>query len=159
MAVVGDTFDGFKKIYEVHPDLVIIAKDLPRANAEDPCVRIRQMTYLPIIVLGDQCNSSEILERGADAYMEKPPDLTELKSRVRSLLRRKRRSNSKGGSAGSEEIETRKKDGDTSKGLTPTEFRLASCLILNKHRLLNYLRITSEVWGGKKVTIDTLHFY
>jgi len=49
--------------------------------------------------------------------------------------------------------------GDGSNGLTPTEFRLASCLLSNRGRLLDYPRLIGEVWGGKEVGLGTLHFY
>ncbi len=54
-------------------------------------MRIRQASYLPIIVLGSQEKAAETLELGADAYMTKPPSPSELVARVRSLLRRKPR--------------------------------------------------------------------
>ena len=156
---VTDTLDGLKQLYEAYPDLIIVAADMPMVNGEDACLQIRQACYLPIIVLGSQEEAVEMLELGADAYMTKPPSLTELVARVHVLLRRKPRydrlrHNPK------LEIENRlPKGGKGLNGLTPTEFRLASCLILNEGRLLDYPWLISGVWGGKKVSLDTLHFY
>jgi len=128
-------------------------------NGEDPYLRIRQASYLPIIVLGSQEEAAEMLELGADAYIPKPPSLSELVARVRALLRRKPRYDLPGDNP-KPEIENRlPKGGNGLNGLTPTEFRLASCLILNKGRLLGYPRLISEVWGGKEVSLDNLHFY
>ena len=62
-------------------------------NGEEALLRIRQASYLPIIVLGSEEESVETLELGVDAYMTKPPSLSELVARVRALLRRKLRSN------------------------------------------------------------------
>jgi len=128
-------------------------------NGEDPCLRIRQASYLPIIVLGSDEQAAEMLELGADAYMTKPPSLSELVARVRALLRRKPRNDPPRDNLKLEIENTLTKGGNGSNGLTPTEFRLASCLILNKDRLLGYPRLISEVWGGKEVSLDTLHFY
>lgn len=89
----SDARDGLKKLYEGCPDLVIVARELPMLDGEDPCLRIRQTSYLPILVLGNNEETTEVLELGADAYMTKPPSLTELVARVRSLLRRKPRHN------------------------------------------------------------------
>jgi len=101
----------------------------------------------------------EILELGADAYMTKPPSLSELVARVHALLRRKPRCHPPGDNPGPD-IENHLSDGgNDSDGLTPTEYRLASCLILNKGRLLGYSQLISEVWGGKEVSLNTLHFY
>lgn len=159
VVTTSDARDGLKKLYEAYPDLIIVARELPMVNGEDPCLRIRQASYLPIIVLGSNEESAEMLELGADAYMTKPPSLSELVARVHSLLRRKPRSDPPGENR-KLEIENRlPKGGDGSNGLTPTEFRLASCLLLNKGRLLDYPQLISEVWGGKEVSLGTLHFY
>ena len=154
-----DALDGLKKLYEVHPDLVIVSKELPMVNEEDPCLRLRQASYLPIIVLGNQEEAAEVLEIGVDAYMMKPPSLIELVARVNSLLRRKPKVGPPGGNPESEIKNYLTKEGDGLNGLTSTEFRLASCLALNKGRLVEYPRIISEVWGGREVSRDTLHFH
>ena len=154
----GDTYDGLKKLYEAYPDLVILAKEPPLVNGEDPCLRVRQACYLPIIVLGSNDDASEILELGADAYMTKPPGLNELVARVHSLLRRKSRYNSQGKNPKLEIKNDRLKRWNGSK-LTETEFRLAYCLVFNKGKLVEYSRIMSEVWGEKEVSLDTLHFH
>ena len=154
-----DALEGLKKLYEAYPDLIIVARELPKVDGEDPCLRIRQASYLPIIVLGSNEEAAEMLELGADAYMTKPPSLSELVARVRSLLRRKPRYDPPGDNPELEIKSRLTKEGNGSNDLTPTEFRLASCLLLNKGRLLGYPRLISEVWGGKKVSLDTLHFY
>lgn len=154
-----DARDGLKKLYEAYPDLVIMARELSMVDGEDPCLQIRQASYLPIIVIGSNEGAAEMLELGADAYMTKPPSPVELVARVHSLLRRKQRYDPPGGNPGLEIESHLSKGDDGSNGLTPTEFRLASCLFLNKGRLLKYPRLIIDVWGGKRVSLDTLHFY
>ncbi len=128
-------------------------------NGEEPYFRIRQASYLPIIVVGSEEEAAEMLELGADAYITKPPNLSELVARVHSLLRRKRKDDPPGDNPESHIKDCLPKEGKGLNGLSRTEFRLASCLILNKGRLLGYRQLLAEVWGGKTVTIDTLHFY
>ena len=135
-----------------------MANELSMVNGEDPCLRIRQASYLPIIVLGNQGEAAEMLESGADAFMTKPPSLSELVARVRVLLRRKPRYDPPEDNP-KLEIENHLDGEDGSNGLTPTEFRLASCLIVNRGRLLGYPWLITEVWGEKQVSLDTLHFY
>ena len=156
---VADVLDGLKKLYEAYPDLIIMTRELPMVNGEDPCLRIREACYLPIIAIGAAEEAVEILELGADAYMTKPLNLRELVARVQALLRRKLTHNPPGANPGSEIKNQLTKEGNSSNGLTRTEFRLASCLVLNKGRLLDYRQLISEVWGGKKMSLDTLHFH
>lgn len=86
---VADAVDGLKKVYELRPDLIILAKEVPMLNGEDACLRIRQACYLPILVLGEEEEAVETLELGVDAYLSKPLSTSELVARVHALLRRK----------------------------------------------------------------------
>jgi two-component system response regulator ArlR len=159
IVTAGGPLEGLKKLYEFHPDLVIMARELLPADGESSFLRLRQASYLPIVVVGSQKEAAETLESGADAYVTTPPNLTELLARVRSLLRRKRQDDGPLGTGERQIKGTGDNPGNGSNGLTPTEFRLASCLALNEGRLLDYHRLVNEVWGGKEVTLDTLHFY
>jgi len=153
---------GLRKIYESHPDVIIMATEILVADGEDSYLQIRLATYLPIIVLGNSEDEVEVLEFGADAFMAKPPDLTELVARVKWLLRRKPRLESRKGNPGLGELDMKNgppQRDNGSKYLSATEYRLASCLLLNGGRLLEYSRLISEVWAGKEVGLDTLHFY
>ena len=154
-----DALDGLKKLYEANPDLIIMARELPMVDGEDPCLRVRQASHIPIIVIGSKEDAAETLEIGADAYILKPPSPVELVARVRALLRRIRRHDPPADDHKSITDNRLPDGGNGSNGLTRTEFRLASCLILNKGRLLEYPRLISEVWGGKKVGRANLHFY
>jgi DNA-binding response OmpR family regulator len=158
-----DAREGLMKLYESYPDIIIINRGIPEIFGEDAFVRVRQASYLPLIVLGNSDDAAESLEMGADAFMTYPPSLRELVARVRNLLNRKLKSDNKNGGTGMN-IDTLKNNpptqDDNSLGyLTATEFRLASCLVLNKDKLIDYSRLIREVWEGKKVTRDTLHYY
>jgi DNA-binding response OmpR family regulator len=85
----ADASLGMAMLYESHPDLVIMGGSLPVIDGEDPCLRLRQASYLPIIMLGGIYDAIEALELGADAYMNEPPGREELVARVRALLRRR----------------------------------------------------------------------
>lgn len=86
-----DGVDGLKKLQKASPDLVIMERELSLVNSEDPCSRIRQASYIPIIAVGNEQDVPEVLEFGADAYIAKPPNLRELTARVRAMLWRKNR--------------------------------------------------------------------
>jgi two-component system response regulator ArlR len=129
-------------------------------------MHIREVSYLPIIVLGNQEEAAESLELGADVFMTKPPSLRELVARVRSLLQRKSRFEGKkkppGTSITNNSLNESAPVQDKSDGLkyfTSTEFRLAKYLINNEGNFIDYSRIIRDVWDGNKVSIDTIHFY
>jgi DNA-binding response OmpR family regulator len=159
VTTANDTLGGLKSLYESYPDLVIMARDLPMVSGEEPCLRLRVASYLPLIVLGSGSEAAETLELGADAYMAKPPSLVELVARVRALLRRKLRNGPLVGGTGSETDDGSWEDGDDLNGLKSVEFRLASCLFHNRGRLLSYTELIRGVWGNREVSLDTLHYH
>ena len=112
-----------------------------------------------MMVMGPAEEARDTLELGADTYISRPPSDVELAAKVRSLLRRKKRYDPPGDNPKLEIESHLSKGEDGSNRPTGTEFRLTSCLMLNKGRLLDYPRLISEVWGGKEVSLDTLHFY
>jgi DNA-binding response OmpR family regulator len=156
---VTNAADGLKKLYESYPDLIIVARELPMVDGEDACLRMRQASYLPMIILGSQEEAAEMLELGADAYMTKPLSSSELVARVHALLRRKPRFGPPSNDIRLEIEKHLPRDGGGSNGLSITEYRLASCLIFNKGRFMGYNRLITEVWGGRGASLDNLHFY
>ena len=75
-------------------DLVILDNGLPVKDGRMVCDEIRRNNRtMPILILSAQSQSSEktsLLNAGADDYMTKPFELSELLARVRALLRRPR---------------------------------------------------------------------
>ena len=154
-----DALEGIKKLYEAYPDLIILDRELPTVNGEDPVLIIRQASVTPIIILGSQEEAAEILELGADAYMMKPPSLVELVARIRALLRRRPRDHTPPGDS---KLDIENNHLANTKGSSEpysTEVRLASCLALNKGRLLDYLRLTSTARAGKRLNIENLYSF
>ena len=75
------------------PDLIVMRENSHRLNGDELCSRIRELSDVPIIILGqeqEEVAGVEFLEMGADAYLPSPLSLRELLARVRSLLRRTR---------------------------------------------------------------------
>jgi len=73
------------------PDLIVMRENSQRLNGDELCIRIRELSDVPIIILGQEQEEAagvEFLEMGADAYLPSPLSLRELLARVRSLLRR-----------------------------------------------------------------------
>jgi DNA-binding response OmpR family regulator len=75
------------------PDIIVMRENSRRLNGDELCIRIRELSDVPIIVLGreqEEVAGVEFLEMGADAYLTSPLIWRELLARVRSLLRRTR---------------------------------------------------------------------
>jgi len=73
------------------PDLIVIHENNHKLNGDDLCIRMRELSDVPIIVLGQEQEEAagvEFLEMGADVYLPSPLSFRELLARVRSLLRR-----------------------------------------------------------------------
>ncbi len=92
--VARDYPQGLKRLDETSPDLVIIDEMLPGVNGWEACSRLRQVSDVPIILLGaDQSGQAvaKAIDQGADTYMFKPFSTHELEARVNALLRRYKR--------------------------------------------------------------------
>lgn len=80
-------------------DCVLLDLGLPDAPGSYVCQQIRKSSKdLPIlIVTGEDSTQSKVdlLDYGADDYITKPFDLAELRARINSLLRRRKRSEQK----------------------------------------------------------------
>lgn len=75
------------------PDLIVMRENSRRLNGDELCIRIRELSDVPIIILGqeqEEVAGVEFLEMGADVYLTSPLIWRELLARVRSLLRRSR---------------------------------------------------------------------
>jgi len=160
---VADGYQGLRSLYESPPNLIIMAKELPILSGEKLCSRLRQLSYLPIIVVGSEGEepTAVILELGADAYVVVPPNAAELVARVRSLLGRRREPghDPPTGNPGDDPTRriTRRRNG--SRDLTSTELRLLRCLALNDGQVVTHPQLITEVWGGKQVSLHCLKFY
>jgi len=140
------------------PDLVILDVMMPHLDGFEVCRRIRQKQDVPVIFLsakGETVDKVAGLELGADDYLAKPFEPSELLARVKAVTRR-------AAAAAGEESQTLLTvadltvdpltnqaifaDGSTVE-LTPIEFRLLHCLMRNAGRILSHDLLMSTVWG------------
>jgi len=153
---------GVGKLYKGYPGLVIIADELLLMNGKEDCLQLLHVNDIPVIVLGSEGDAAvALLEAGADACMSRPLHLAELVARVRSLLRRRKE---EGYSTSGRHTKpcSRRRIGEVSHnsgGMSHTEFRLLSYLVLNEGRLVESSQLLNDVWNGKQVSTECLKFY
>lgn len=150
VVIARDGGNGMKTFYETRPEVVIMSETLPSLPAEDLCARVREADGVPIIVLGKKDDRVKWLTFGADAYLEMPVSAPVLIARVRSLLRRYKKQ---------QNYVAKSSPTGPSDDLTSTENRLLFCLQSGGGRLFSYSQLLTGVWGGKGVSLDTLHYY
>jgi DNA-binding response OmpR family regulator len=85
-----DTAGGLSLLYAIQPQLTIMVRDSAFPETEDDFLRFCQEADAPIMVIGEAEDAVEMLESGADAYVNTPVSGVELVARVRSLLRQRR---------------------------------------------------------------------
>ncbi|HHT15075.1 MAG TPA: response regulator transcription factor [Clostridiales bacterium] len=83
-----EALEAFKR-HQV--DLILLDVMLPKIDGITVCQRIREQSNVPIIMLtakGEDMDKILGLEYGADDYMTKPFNILEVKTRIKTILRR-----------------------------------------------------------------------
>lgn len=83
--------EGMRLFRRVKPDLVLLDIMLPQRSGWDFCRAVRKEGSTPIIFVtarGDDTDRLKGFEMGADDYVTKPFNLSELAARIRAVLRR-----------------------------------------------------------------------
>ena len=148
-------------------DLIILDVMMPEMDGIEACMKIREFSNVPIIMLTAKSEDADKLvgfESGADDYLTKPFNILELKARVRALLRRTAGvQRSQGGllTVGKITLNTEERvalrDGRTV-DLTAKEYDLIELLMRNPRRVYSRENLMNVVWGytyaGDYRTVD-----
>ena len=148
-------------------DLLILDVMMPEVDGLEACMRIREFSNVPIIMLTAKSEDADKLmgfECGADDYLTKPFNILELKARVRALLRRAagvQRSRGSVLTVGDLSLNTEERvairDGETVE-LTAKEYDLIELLMRNPRRVYSRENLMNVVWGysyaGDYRTVD-----
>ena len=148
-------------------DLIILDVMMPEMDGIEACMKIREFSDVPIIMLTAKSEDADKLmgfESGADDYLTKPFNILELKARVRALLRRAagvQRSQGSLLTVGKITLNTEERvairDGETV-DLTAKEYDLIELLMRNPRRVYSRENLMNVVWGytyaGDYRTVD-----
>jgi DNA-binding response OmpR family regulator len=149
-------------------DLIILDLMMPKIDGLQACMRIREFSNVPIIMLTARSEDTDKIigfEYGADDYITKPFNILELKARIRAMLRR-------AGAAAQRTGEGRLTQGHITLDpsaraawrdgapveLTAKEFDLMELLLRNPGRVYSRENLLNVVWGyeyaGDYRTVD-----
>ncbi len=87
----ADGEEALVKFFAGRYDLVLLDVMLPKLDGIDVCLRIREKSSVPIIMVtakGEDMDKILGLEYGADDYMTKPFNILEVKARIKTIFRR-----------------------------------------------------------------------
>ena len=150
-------------------DLIILDVMMPEMDGIEACMKIREFSNVPIIMLTAKSEDADKLmgfESGADDYLTKPFNILELKARIKALLRRAGGPSRAGRSpalltVGDLSLDTEQRvalrDGRTI-DLTAKEYDLIELLMKNPRRVYSRESLMNLVWGysyaGDYRTVD-----
>ena len=150
-------------------DLIILDWMMPVLSGSDACMKIREFSDVPVIMLTARSEDADKLlgfACGADDYVTKPFNILELKARIRALVRRSNAAATERRSRNlltvgelSLDMEQRVaiRDGETI-DLTAKEFDLMELLMKNPRRVYSRENLMDLVWGyayaGDYRTVD-----
>lgn len=138
-------------------DLLILDIMMPKLSGVEVCMRVREFSTVPIIMLTAKSEDSDKLvgfESGADDYVTKPFNILELKARIRALLRRSAINDQRDESNKLQfrditvdtDRRTVEKDGKYVE-LTSKEFDILELLIKNPGRVYSRENLLNIIWG------------
>lgn len=160
--------EGLKLAYRSHPDIILLDIMMPDLDGFETCRRLREISEVPVLMLTAMSSEEDLLrgfEAGADDYVKKPFSLKELEARITAVMKR---------SANGDGSEIAYDDGTLRVDLqrqhvyrdnqrvhvTPTEFRLLSCLIRHRGHVVSHEDLLREVWGdGYLDAVPSLSIY
>ena len=148
---------------EVH--LMILDIMMPKLDGIKTLMKLRESRNIPVILLSAKSEDADKifgLTAGADDYVTKPFNPSELMARVKSQLRRYTTLGSIGKQNGeividglcvNTESKTVKVDGETVR-LTPVEYKILELLVRNRGRVFSAEDIYSNVWNEQNIVGD-----
>jgi len=167
VVTAADGREGLRRLYETHPDLVLLDIVMPELDGWRTLELIRQVSDVPVIMvtgLDTEVERIRGLRAGADDYVGKPFSAGELVARVEAVLRRA------GGQADVREVyddgivsidyaasEVRVR-GETV-ALTPLEYRLLAAFVQHPGHVLSRGQLMELVWGDNYGAGDQVKIY
>ena len=156
VTIAGDGQAATDKFFSGEYQLVILDLNLPNKSGIEVLHELRSQSYLvPVLIISARDTVKDRvlgLEIGADDYLTKPFDSSELLARIQAILRRSGSLPTAVLSARDLTMDIVKRTvirGEKKINLTQTEFSLLEFFLRNKNTILTRRRIAEQVWGYK----------
>jgi len=147
--------EALEKVREERFDLVLLDMNMPGMGGLETCRLLREHSEIGIIMLtvrDSETDKVSALDAGADDYVTKPFNPSELLARIRAALRRTPAAQ---GAIGrvmlgkiSVDFDTRQVSrGNQRVRLTPKEFDLLRYLVSHSNKVITHRELLQAVWG------------
>jgi DNA-binding response OmpR family regulator len=161
VSVAEDGNAALRLAVQLQPDCIVLDVLMPACDGREVCRRLRAAgDTTPVVMLTQFGASGEramALEEGADDYLNKPFDPTELVARIRAVLRRTRERGKTGSLANARWLVAGSLALDRSArrilldgrpvALTAKALAVLEYLMLHQDEVLSRDRLLDEVWG------------
>ena len=160
-----DGIEALEALSENEVHLMILDIMMPKLDGIKTLMKLRESKNIPVILLSAKSEDTDKifgLAAGADDYVTKPFNPSELMARVKSQLRRYTTLGSIGKQNGeividglsvNTESKTVKVDGEPVR-LTPVEYKILELLVRNRGRVFSAEDIYSNVWNEQSAVSD-----
>ena len=145
--------DGYSLAQEFDYDIIILDLMLPDIDGEDLCRKLRDdknHSFILMLTAKKQLdNIIQGLDCGADDYLTKPFEFSELLARIRALLRRSSEHKSNILSVSDIDLDTEKEEvriGGRKAQLTRKEYMILEYLLRNKGQLISRNQLLEHAW-------------
>ena len=152
----GDGPAGLALVKEWRPDVIVLDVMLPQVNGLDLLPMMRRITEAPILMLSAKADTDDRvtgLLRGADDYIPKPFEMSELVARLHSALRRPRLEQPSIVSYADLTIDLDRRDvkrGNDLIELSAREYALLLTFVRNPERVFTRDQLLDLVWGSDR---------
>lgn len=154
--------DGVFKAETYDYDAIVLDVMLPKLDGWEVLARVRKKKQTPVLMLTARDASSDRvrgLDGGADDYLIKPFDLSELLARLRALIRRSAGQSLSTIDLGEVQIDTRAKAvkrSGTDVTLTAREYAILEYLALHRGKVVSRSMLYDHIMDESDVTLSNL---
>jgi DNA-binding response OmpR family regulator len=144
---------GLALVRDWRPDAIVLDVMLPFVDGLELLPMLRRITEAPILMLSAKADTDDRitgLRRGADDYIKKPFEMTELAARLHSALRRPRLEQPSIVAYADLSIDLDRREvkrGDQRIELSAREYALLLTLVRNPERVFTRDQLLDLVWG------------